>query len=104
MEAAGLLSLHSGQAGQALQPLRAAATAWEGMGRPYDAARTLLDLGLALQAAGDSLQAAACLDRAHTSLEALAGELPDEATRAAFLQSQIVRQVQQARGALPAAG
>lgn len=104
MEAAGVLALMSGEPGRSLEPLQAATAAWDKMGRPYDAARARLDLGQALAASGQASQAAACLDRVLATLESLAEELSDEATRAAFLHSQMVQLARQTRAGLPPAG
>ena len=104
MEAAGVLALMSGEPGRSLEPLQAASAAWDKMGRPYDAARAMLDLGQALAASGQALQASACLDRVLATLESLAEELSDEATRSAFLQSQMVHVARQARAGLPSSG
>jgi tetratricopeptide (TPR) repeat protein len=104
MEAAGVLALMSGEPGRSLEPLQAASAAWDKLGRPYDAARAMLDLGQALAASGQALQASACLDRVLATLESLAEELSDEATRSAFLQSPMVRVARQARAGLPSSG
>ena len=104
MEAAGVLALMSGEPGRSLEPLQAASAAWDKLGRPYDAARAMLDLGQALAASGQAAQAAACLDRVLGTLERLAEELSDEPSRAAFLQSQMVEQARRVRAGLPAAG
>jgi len=74
------------------------------MGRPYDAARAMLDLGQALAASGQAVQASAYLDRVLATLESLAEELSDEGPRAAFLQSQMVQLARQARAGLPVSG
>jgi tetratricopeptide (TPR) repeat protein len=101
MEAAGVLALMSGDPGRSLEPLQAATAAWDSLGRPYDSARASVDLGRALAASGQALQAAACLDRALATLGHLEEELSDETTRAAFQRSHLVEHARRWRAGLP---
>ena len=98
-EAVGLLAMASGDPERAREPLESAAAAWESMGRPFDAARTLTDLGLALQGSGQSAHALQVLDRALQTLADLGQRLPDEAMRDAFSASAAVQRARQGRGA-----
>ncbi len=97
-EAVGLLAMAAGEPERARSPLESAAAAWESIGRPFDAARALTDLGLALQGSGQSARGLQILDRALQTLADLGQRLPDEDMRTAFAASVAVQRARQARG------
>ena len=92
-----LLAAGGGRAGEAAEHLRQAAADWQTIERGYDQARALGSLGRALKAAGDTAGAKAAHAQGLDIVKALAAEL-DEALRASFLASPLVRELRQAAG------
>ncbi|HEU5100301.1 MAG TPA: tetratricopeptide repeat protein, partial [Roseiflexaceae bacterium] len=101
-EVRGVLSLSERAPDRAVEPLRRAVDGWQALGRPYDQARTLTDLGRALALAGDASQARTALDLALSLVESLAAQLDAAELKAAFLNSPLVQEFQRARSALSA--
>jgi tetratricopeptide (TPR) repeat protein len=101
-EGRGLVALSEGDALRAVDYLQQAAAQWQALGRPYDQARTLLDLGRALLQAGTASEARAALDQALSLVEPLAAQLEDAQVQAAFLCSPLVQELHRARAALSA--
>ncbi len=58
-EARGMLDLSEKEPIRAVEQLRQAAAGWQALGRPYDQARALTDLGRALARAGVATKARA---------------------------------------------
>jgi DNA-binding CsgD family transcriptional regulator len=77
-QAAGAVALAEGQPLPALEPLRAAAAAWQEIGAPYELARVRVLAGLACRQLGDHDGAQLELDAAHEAFERL-GAAPDAA-------------------------
>ena len=72
----GAVLLAEGDAGGALERLRAAWTAWKEVGAPYEIARTRILLGLACRALDDTDTASMHFDAARATFETL-GAVPD---------------------------
>jgi DNA-binding SARP family transcriptional activator/tetratricopeptide (TPR) repeat protein len=96
-EARGVLALSEGTPDRAVKPFRRALDGWQALGRPYDQARTLTDLGQALALAGDADEARAALDQALSLVEALAAQLDAAELQAAFLNSPLLQELRNAR-------
>jgi tetratricopeptide (TPR) repeat protein len=92
-EARGMLDLSEKEPIRAVEQLRQAAAGWQALGRPYDQARALTDLGRALALAGDATKARAALDQALSLVEALAAQLEDPEVKAVFLDSPLVQEL-----------
>jgi tetratricopeptide (TPR) repeat protein len=99
-EGRGNVALAEGDHQEAVRLLRQAVARWEDMGRPYDRARALSDLGRALCGFGDPEAAGAALNQALDLYNALAAQLEDLDLKQSFLNSQPVRKVREARAAL----
>lgn len=99
-EGRGALALAEEQWSEATELLRLAAARWEEIGRPYDQARALGDLGRALQAAGRPDVARESYDRGLALYEGLARRLDDRDLRRSFVGSPPVRALRAALGAL----
>jgi tetratricopeptide (TPR) repeat protein len=99
-EGRGVVALREGEALRAVEYFQQAADQWQALGRPYDQARTLTDLGLALLQSGSAAEAHAALDGALGLVEALAAQLEDADMKAAFLASPVVQELQYARASL----
>jgi DNA-binding SARP family transcriptional activator len=95
-EGRGLVALSEGDALRAEDYLQQAAAQWQALGRPYDQARTLLDLGRALLQAGTASEARAALDQALGLVEPLAAQLEDAEMQRAFLDSPLVQELRRA--------
>ncbi len=102
-EARGILALSEKEPLRAVEQLRHAAADWQDLGRPYDQARTLTDLGQALALAGDASEARAALDQAQSLVESLAAQLDAAELKAVFLNSPLVQELRSARSAVLAA-
>jgi hypothetical protein len=92
-EARGTLALSEGAPDQAVEPFQCAAAGWQALGRPYDQARTLSDLGRALALAGDADAAQAAREQALSLVESLAAQLDAAELQAAFLDSPLVQEL-----------
>ena len=90
-ETRGALALGEGILGPAAESFRRAADGWEALGRPYDQARALGELGRSLALAGAAADARAALAQAQGLAEALAAQLDDPDMKAAFLNSPLVQ-------------
>jgi DNA-binding SARP family transcriptional activator len=84
----------------AVDHARRASAAWEALGRPYDSARALTDLGRALAALSDSASALSAFDQALSILNSLAAQADDPEVKHSFLESALVREVRTARAKL----
>ena len=102
-EGRSLVALSEGDALRAVEYLRHAAAQWQALGRPYDQARTLTDLGQVLMLTGDASEARAALDQAQSLVESLATQLDAAELKAAFLNSPLVQELRSARSAVLAA-
>jgi len=102
-EGCGLVALSEGDALRAEDYLQQAAAQWQALGRPYDQARTLIDLGRALLQAGTASEARAALEQALSLIESLAAQLEAAELKAAFLNSPLVQELRSARSAVLAA-
>jgi pimeloyl-ACP methyl ester carboxylesterase/tetratricopeptide (TPR) repeat protein len=102
-EARGMLALSEKEPLRALEQLRHAAADWQALGRPYDQARTLTDLGRVLILAGDAGEARTALDQALSLVESLAAQLDAAELKAAFLNSPLLQELRSARSAVLAA-
>jgi tetratricopeptide (TPR) repeat protein len=96
-EARGALALSEKDPLRPVEQLRRAAAGWQALGRPYDQARTLTDLGRALALAGDAPQARAAYDQALSLVESLAAQLDAGELKAAFLNSPLVQELRGAQ-------
>ncbi len=76
MRARGQVALADRRISQAVRNLRDAASLWRDLSVPYELARTRVDLGLALEARGDSEAAGAELEAARSVFDRL-GAAPD---------------------------
>ena len=85
--AEGAVLLAEGDARGALDALRRAATLWEELEAPYEAARTRVLIGLACRALRDEDAATLELDAAREAFEAL-GAAPDAARTAAMARAE----------------
>ena len=74
------------------------------MGRPYDHARALRELGRALASGKDVETAKVCYARAAGILDSLAALLIDNEIRSSFLASELVANIRQEQAALEAVG
>ncbi len=88
-EGRGLVSLGERDALRAVEYLQRAAAQWQALGRPYDQARALGDLGRACIEAGDAVQASASIALALSLVETLAAQLEDPVLKATFLDSPL---------------
>ncbi|HEX2700093.1 MAG TPA: LuxR C-terminal-related transcriptional regulator [Acidimicrobiales bacterium] len=87
-QAAGTVLVADGDPAAALVRLRSAASAWQALHMPYDAARAATLVGVACAALGDHLSTALELDNATESFSAL-GAVPD-VERVAALRHSLV--------------
>src|SRR4029434_2286535 len=92
-EARGALALSEAAPERAVDTLRRAVDCWQAMGRPYDQARALNDLGRALALSGDADAARAAFDQALSLIEILATQLENAEVKAAFLDSPLVQEL-----------
>jgi tetratricopeptide (TPR) repeat protein len=96
-EACGSTALAEDDYDQAVQGFRHAVARWEEMGRPYDQARALGELGHALLEVGDFTSARTAFEQGLGICDSLAGRLDDAELRHAFLNSRMVREMRDAR-------
>jgi tetratricopeptide (TPR) repeat protein len=99
-EARAALALGENDPLRAVEQLRHAAAGWQALDRPYDQARTLIDLGRALVLSGDVSEARTVLDQALGLVEQLAAELEDAEAREAFLCSPLAQELRSTRSAV----
>ena len=97
VESRGMEALHNGQIKLAVEQLQRSATLWGKLHHPYDQARALNDLGLALSQVGDVAQAQATFDQAHEIIAMLAAQIEDTRLRTSFMNSMMVQEIE--RGA-----
>src|SRR5262249_994722 len=102
-EARGALALSDAAPDQAVETFQRAVECWQAVGRPYEQARALSDLGRALALAVDAVEARAALDRALNLVESLAAQLDAAELKAAFLNSPLVQELRSACSAVLAA-
>jgi DNA-binding SARP family transcriptional activator/tRNA A-37 threonylcarbamoyl transferase component Bud32 len=102
-EGRGLVALSEPDALRTVDYLHQVAAQWQALGRPYDQARTLSDLGRALALAGDAGEARAVLDQALSLVEPLAAQLDAAEQKAAFLNSPLVQELRSAQSSVLAA-
>jgi tetratricopeptide (TPR) repeat protein len=98
-EGRGSLASAKGNYRQAVDGFRSAVRGWTAVGRSYDQVRALKGLGQALAQAGDTNGARATFDQALGVVEMLAAQLEDADLRTSFLNSPLVQEVRDARGA-----
>jgi hypothetical protein len=101
-EAQGSVALAEGDHNRAVQGFRSAVARWKEMGRPYDEVRALGGLGHALTRVGDRSSARGAFDQALAICNSLAAQLGDQELKGSFLNSALVRELRDARGALDA--
>ncbi|MFL5807222.1 MAG: protein kinase domain-containing protein [Roseiflexaceae bacterium] len=99
-EARGALALSEAAPERAVETFRCAVGCWQAVGRPYEQARALTDLGRALALTGDTGEARATLDQAEGLVESLAAQLDAAELKAAFLNSPLLQELHRARAAL----
>jgi DNA-binding SARP family transcriptional activator/tRNA A-37 threonylcarbamoyl transferase component Bud32 len=99
-EARGALALGEAAPERAVEAFRCAVACWQAVGRPYEQARVLIDLGRALALTGDTGEVRAALDQAESLLESLAAQLDAPELKAAFLNSPLVQELHRSRAAL----
>jgi predicted ATPase len=99
-EAQGALALSDGALGRAVESFRRAVDGWQALGRPYDQARVLADLGRTLALADDAGGARAAFDQALSLIDSLAAQLDAAELKTAFLNSPLVRELRRARSAV----
>ena len=97
-EAQGRFRLAGEMPAGAVQPLQQAAAGWAAIDRPYDQARSLERLGLALAGSGDAGAARTAFGKALDIVETLAAQLDERELRAAFRQSTLVREIGRGAG------
>jgi tetratricopeptide (TPR) repeat protein len=101
-EGRGLAALAAQDAPAAADYLQRAADQWHALGRPFDQARALVDLGRSLALAGEAGGAMAALEQAQTLAGLLAAQLEDAEMHASFLGSPLMQQLHQTMAALAA--
>lgn len=94
-EARGVVALTEGNYKEAILHYRNASGGWQKLGCPYDQARVLHGLAQTLRSTNDTAQARAAVAQGLEIIETLAGELEDAGTKAAFLNSALVQQMDQ---------
>jgi predicted ATPase/transcriptional regulator with XRE-family HTH domain len=92
-EGRGLVALSERDALRAVDYLQQAGAQWQALGRPYDQARALGDLGRAFMEAGDVVQAGSTFDLALRLIEILAAQLENPELKAAFLDSPLAQEL-----------
>ena len=103
-EGKGYLALAEGQHAHAVDYFRNALDVWESLGRPYDQARALRELGRALVNAKDIESAKSCYAQAGELIDSLASQLTVNEMRKSFLASELVTNLRQEKAALEAVG
>jgi tetratricopeptide (TPR) repeat protein len=103
-EGKGIHALAGSQVSEAIEHLTQATEVWERLGRPYDHARALRELGRALAAAKDVEAAKLSYARAAELIDTLAALLTVDEMRNSFLASELVANLRQEQAALEAVG
>ena len=99
-EARGYLSRASGDHHHAVEHFQAACEGWGSLGRPYDQARALGYLGHALAASAQLDKATEAYNEGLAVIGSLADQLEDPELKESFLNSQLVREIQEANDSL----
>jgi tetratricopeptide (TPR) repeat protein len=99
-EGKGYLTMAEGQYVHAVENFRNALDIWESLGRPYDQARALRELGRALANAKDIESAKSCYAQAGELIDSLASQLTVNEMRKSFLASELVKNIHQERAAI----
>jgi class 3 adenylate cyclase/tetratricopeptide (TPR) repeat protein/type II secretory pathway predicted ATPase ExeA len=99
-EGKGIHALAGGQVSEAIGQLNQATAVWKQLGRPYDQARAIRELGRALATAKDIEAAKDCYAQAIELIDTLAALLTDDEMRNSFLASELVTDIRQERAAL----
>lgn len=95
-EARGAVALAGGHPQEAVKQLRRGVAQWKEIGRLYDQARALGNLGWALIGTGDTVSAHTAWEQGLTIFDSFAAQLDDIALKQSFLNSP---RVQTVRGA-----
>lgn len=94
-EGKGIVAMAEGHPEESIMHYRNAAGGWQQLGRPYDQARALHGLAVALTDSGQAGEAGGTVDWAISILDVLAAQLEDPELKIAFLNAPLRQQFRQ---------